>query len=70
MTLLAVKGSETLVIEDSPNGIRSAKSADCTVVAITTAFESNELRMAGADIVVASFAELEHELGIAAFDAV
>ena len=62
MELLAVTGSETLAIEDSPNGIRSAKSANCTVVAITTAFEPNELRMAGADMVVASFAELEREL--------
>lgn len=69
MAILAVAGSETLVIEDSPNGIRSAKSANCTVVAITTAFEPNELRLAGADMVVASFAELERELGMVAFDA-
>jgi beta-phosphoglucomutase len=62
MAMLAVTGSETLVIEDSPNGIRSAKSANCTVVGITTAFESNELHLAGADMVVASFAELEREL--------
>jgi beta-phosphoglucomutase-like phosphatase (HAD superfamily) len=60
--MLAVAGSETLVIEDSPNGIRSAKSADCTVAAITTTFEPNELRLAGADMIVASFAELEQEL--------
>jgi beta-phosphoglucomutase len=62
MAMLNVAGSETLVIEDSPNGILSAKSAKCTVVAITTAFESNELRLAGADLVVASFAELERKL--------
>lgn len=47
MAKLAVTGTETLVIEDSPNGIQSARSADCTVAAITTAFESNELRLAG-----------------------
>jgi beta-phosphoglucomutase len=69
MTLLGVAGSDTLVIEDSPNGIKSAKSANCTVAAITTAFEPDELRLAGADMVVASFAELERELGIAALDA-
>jgi len=69
MAILAIAGPETLVIEDSPNGIQSAKSANCIVAAITTAFKSNELRLAGADMVVASFAELERELGITAFDA-
>jgi HAD superfamily hydrolase (TIGR01509 family) len=62
MSKLGVTGSDTLVIEDSPNGIRAAKSADCTVVAITTTFEPNELRLAGADMIVASFAELIQEL--------
>jgi beta-phosphoglucomutase len=62
MAMLGVAGLETLVIEDSPNGILSAKSANCTVAAITTAFKPNELRLAGADMVVASFAELEREL--------
>jgi HAD superfamily hydrolase (TIGR01509 family) len=66
MAMLGVTSSETLAIEDSPNGIRSAKSANCTVAAITTTFEPNELRLAGADMVVASFAELQRELGIAA----
>jgi beta-phosphoglucomutase len=68
MTMLNVAGPETLVIEDSPNGIQSAKSANCTVAAITTAFEPNELLLAGADMVVASFAELERELGMAVKD--
>jgi len=62
MSKLGVTGSDTLVIEDSPNGILAAKSADCTIVAITTTFEADELRLAGADMVVASFAELEREL--------
>jgi len=66
MSMLGVTDSETLAIEDSPNGIRSAKSANCTVVAITTTFEPNALRLAGADMVVASFLELQRELGIAA----
>jgi beta-phosphoglucomutase len=64
MAMLGVAASDTLVIEDSPNGIRSAKSANCTVAAITTTFEPNELRLAGADMVVASFTELERALGI------
>jgi len=62
MAMLSVAGSETLVIEDSPNGIQSSKSANCTVAAITTAFTPNELRLAGADMIVASFAELEREI--------
>jgi beta-phosphoglucomutase len=62
MAMLGVAGSDTLVVEDSPNGIQSAKSANCTVAAITTAFEPNELRLAGADMVAASFAELGREL--------
>jgi beta-phosphoglucomutase len=62
MSKLGVTGFETLVIEDSPNGIRSAKSANCTVAAITTAFTPKELHLSGADMVVASFAELEQEL--------
>jgi beta-phosphoglucomutase len=66
MSMLGVTGAETLAVEDSPNGMLSAKSAQCTVAAITTTFESHELRLAGADIVVASFAELQRELGIAA----
>ena len=69
LAILAIAGFDTLVIEDSPNGMRSAKSANCAVAAITTAFEANELRLAGADLVVASFAELERELGMVAFDA-
>jgi beta-phosphoglucomutase len=62
MSMLDVTGAETLAVEDSPNGILSAKSARCTVAAITTAFEPHELRKAGADMVVSSFAELAQEL--------
>jgi beta-phosphoglucomutase len=62
MEMLALADSETLVIEDSPNGIRSSKSANCTVAAITTTFTPKELRLAGADMIVSSFAELEREL--------
>lgn len=64
MAIMGAAGSDTLVIEDSPNGIRSAKSANCTVAAITTTFETDVLRLAGADMVVASFAELERELNL------
>lgn len=59
---LSVPVDNILVIEDSPNGIKSARAANCTVVAITTSFKSNELYLAGADLVVGSFQELELEL--------
>ena len=64
MSKLSVTGHETLVIEDSPNGIKSAKAANCTVVAITTSFKSHELRLAGADMIVTSFSEIERELKV------
>jgi beta-phosphoglucomutase len=59
---LSVPVEKILVIEDSPNGIKSARSANCMVAAITTSFNSKELRLAGADLVVTSFPELEQEL--------
>jgi beta-phosphoglucomutase len=46
------------VIEDSTHGIRAAKGAGCFAVGLTTAFTAEELRHAGADVVVDSFAEL------------
>jgi beta-phosphoglucomutase len=53
-----------LVIEDSKNGILSAKEAGCSVVAITTSFTSDELKEANADHTVESFAELASLLGL------
>lgn len=50
------------VIEDSTNGIKAAKAADCVAVGIVTTFDSETLRAAGADLVVASFAELRTAL--------
>ena len=49
---------QCLVIEDSTNGIRSAKAAGCRAVGIATSFSSDTLLAAGADVVVQSFAEL------------
>ena len=50
--------TQCLVIEDSQNGVRSAKAAGCQAVGITTSFSSNVLLAVGADLVVQSFAEL------------
>ncbi len=65
LTALCAMPGATLIVEDSPNGIRSAKSAGCTTAALTTAFAAGELCAAGADIVVASFAELGQALDMA-----
>lgn len=55
---LGVPGSRALVIEDSPNGILSARSAGCHVIGITTGFTQDELKVAGATIVAADFNEI------------
>jgi beta-phosphoglucomutase len=64
MSALRVSAAETLVIEDSPNGIRSAKTAGCAVAAITTTFSAAEVASAGADLVCPSYAELGPALGL------
>jgi beta-phosphoglucomutase len=53
----------SLVIEDSPNGIISAKSAGCFVYGITSSFTRQTLLEAGADEVVDSFDDLGDVLG-------
>jgi beta-phosphoglucomutase len=56
---LNIPASTTLVIEDSPNGVVSAKGAGCYVIGITTGFTVDELTRAGADRVAASFEEIK-----------
>lgn len=58
MAALGVTSSAALVVEDSPNGIRAAKAAQCAVVGLTTNFSADELHNAGADWVMASFTEI------------
>ncbi|MGQ9837462.1 MAG: HAD family hydrolase [Cyanobacteriota bacterium] len=62
--MLGVDPRLCLVIEDSPNGIRSAKGAGCFAVGLTTSFRPTELRQAGADAVVESFASLAELLNL------
>ena len=45
---LGVPARRVLVIEDSPNGVRSARGAGCAVVGLTTTFSEATLRAAGA----------------------
>ena len=63
---LGLASSDTIVVEDSPNGIYAAKAARCNVVGLTTNFQSEALRDAGADWVVASYSELAETLGLGA----
>ena len=60
--LLSVEPERALVIEDSPNGLRSAVSAGCKTVAITTSCKKDSLKEA--NFVVDSFGELEELLTI------
>ncbi len=55
---LGLPASQAWVIEDSVNGILAAKAAHCTAIAITTTFDAESLRSAGADRVVTTFEEL------------
>lgn len=57
---LPASTESTIVIEDSPNGITSAKNAGCKVYALTTSFKADKLTEA--DKIVNSYAELSEEL--------
>ena len=55
-----VSPSDCVVIEDSVNGILSAKAAGCFCIAVTNTHEREELGQA--DLIVDSFAEITDEL--------
>lgn len=63
---LGLASDQCLVIEDSVNGILSAKAAGCFVAAITTSFSRDELTGAPYDYIVDSFSELASQLGFGA----
>jgi beta-phosphoglucomutase len=54
--------SELFIIEDSPNGIIAGKAAGCFVAGITTSFDKNVLKKAGADIIVNDFMGMAEKL--------
>ncbi|MCF6237528.1 MAG: HAD family phosphatase [Candidatus Marinimicrobia bacterium] len=60
--IFAVDPGSTLVIEDSPTGLRSATVAGCQTVGITTSCDRDSLKEA--NFVVDSFGELEELLTI------
>jgi beta-phosphoglucomutase len=59
-----LKAKYCLVIEDSPNGITSAKAAGCFSIGLIGAFSAKDLRERGADIIVDSYSELEFLIGL------
>ena len=66
LAALGSKADVALVIEDSPNGIRSAKGAGCQAAALLTSFPRRTLVEAGADLVVDDFEMLRRKLGLPA----
>ncbi len=61
---LQLPAQHCMVLEDSVNGIKSAKEAGCYVMGITTSFAEDILRNAGADCVVDRFSALyDHLVG-------
>ena len=54
--------SELFIIEDSPNGIIAGKAAGCFVAGITTSFNKEILKKAGADIIVNDFMGMAEKL--------
>ncbi len=62
MEKLGVTSQEAIVLEDSDNGVLSAKAAGCLAIGITNSFPAEVLQCVGADIIVASFDQLRKEL--------
>jgi beta-phosphoglucomutase len=58
-----LKANRCLVIEDSPNGVTSAKAAGCFTVGLIGEFSAQNLLEKGADIVVNTYLELESLIG-------
>lgn len=56
---LRLRPDECWIVEDSMNGLQAAKAAGCFTAAITTTFNKQRLSIAGADVVVDSFREIQ-----------
>jgi len=68
MSKLGLRPSDCWVIEDSVNGVRGAKAAQCGAVGITTTFDRATLLQAGADLVIDSFVQLREALSPSGID--
>lgn len=62
---LGADPARCLVIEDSAHGVEAGRRAGCTVAALTTSFNREELERAGAHVVAATFDELARAFGFA-----
>jgi beta-phosphoglucomutase len=62
LEMLPAVTQNSIVIEDSPNGIVSAKKAGFFVYALTSSFPSGTLMEAGADEIIMSYDELTMKL--------
>lgn len=56
--LCGVESARAIVCEDSLSGVRAAKSAGMTALAVTTSFSRDELVAAGADVVCDDLSDL------------
>jgi HAD superfamily hydrolase (TIGR01509 family) len=60
---LKLKPKECIAIEDSPNGVKSAKNAGMKCIALKNKYtDEKELKQAGADILVSSLDEITDKL--------
>ena len=64
LEMFGADGSETLVIEDSINGIIAGKKAGCVTAGLTTSFNSERLFDAGADYVFDSYSEIKEKFNL------
>jgi sugar-phosphatase len=58
---LGLPAERTLVVEDAPNGVRAGVSAGGRVLALTTSFDAETLRQAGANWTAATLADVPAE---------
>lgn len=64
LKVTAANTLNTIVIEDSPNGIISSKKAGCFTIGLTSSFKSHILMEAGADEIIESHQDLIKKLNI------
>ena len=57
--LLHLNPEDTIVIEDSVNGIKAARAAGCYTIGITTSFQAPLLHEAGAQAVAGTYEEIQ-----------
>ena len=59
---LGVPPEKCCVIEDTANGIKAAKAAEMTVIAIPNTFDSSPLMAAGADLICDDYSQIESKI--------